>query len=236
MPEPCLKSYLSLARVSNLPTVWTNVLAAVVLARPAGAAAFPFLLLALAHSAFYAAGMSLNDLWDREADRLSKPFRPLPSGAVSPREAGALVIGLFTLGLALLALLPHRAALGPGLLLVAAIVAYDRLHAVHAWSVLLMAGCRLLVFLVCSAGISGTVELAPALGGLAQFAYVLTLSAVARYEKRRDFAFPVIPALIAGISLLDGLLMALAANPLWFVAGLAGACLTWSANRWIRGD
>lgn len=233
---PRLLNYLTLARISNLPTVWTNVLAAVVLSTPLHEVGLSIFLLAAANSAFYAAGMCLNDLLDVEADRHSKPFRPLPSGTVSAREAATLIVGLFAFGMLLLAFVPHRAALWPGLLLVVVIVAYDALHQRHSWSVLLMAACRFLVFAVSSYGIVGTFRPGALLGGGLQFAYVLLLTGVARYEKGREFSFPLIPLMIAGISMLDGFLMAVMVAPAWLLAGLAGSALTWWANRWVRGD
>ncbi len=57
-----LKDYLTLCRVSNLPTVWTNVLAAGLLAGGPFMPA-PFFMLALALSCFYLAGMSLNEVF-----------------------------------------------------------------------------------------------------------------------------------------------------------------------------
>ena len=56
-----LRAYLLLARVSNLPTVWTNVLAAYVIAE-APLTSMPTAMLAL--SLFYTAGMFLNDVAD----------------------------------------------------------------------------------------------------------------------------------------------------------------------------
>lgn len=52
------------------------------------------------------AGNVINDYADREVDAINKPWRPIPSGAISPREA---LIGFFILngaGLAIAALLP----------------------------------------------------------------------------------------------------------------------------------
>ena len=60
---------LSLCRVSNLPTVWMNVLAAALLTGVALEFA-EILLLAFASSAFYTFGMCLNDLFDRESDAI----------------------------------------------------------------------------------------------------------------------------------------------------------------------
>ncbi|MCU0842740.1 MAG: UbiA family prenyltransferase [Thiobacillaceae bacterium] len=232
-----LKAWLDLCRVSNLPTVWTNVLAASVLASgafPAG----PFLLLALALSCFYLAGMSLNDLCDLEHDRRHRPDRPLPSGRVSPRGALVLTLALFAAGLGLLALAPDPLGLAAGLLLILAIVAYDLRHKGNPLSVLIMAACRLLVFVVVALALTGQVPALVWLAGALQFAWVVLVSLTARYENRRaaPWPFPVIPAMLAGIALLDGIVLAILVAPPWLAAGLAGAALTWAGQRFVRGD
>ena len=51
--------------------------------------------------AITAGGNVFNDLCDLEIDRINRPDRPLPSGKVSPRAAGALATALFAAGLAL---------------------------------------------------------------------------------------------------------------------------------------
>ncbi|HVP25047.1 MAG TPA: geranylgeranylglycerol-phosphate geranylgeranyltransferase [Methanomicrobiales archaeon] len=48
-----------------------------------------------------AGGNVFNDLCDLPIDRVNRPGRPLPSGQVTPREAGILALFLFTFGLAL---------------------------------------------------------------------------------------------------------------------------------------
>jgi 4-hydroxybenzoate polyprenyltransferase len=58
-------------------------------------------LLVLTSLCVYAFGMALNDLADRERDRVLAPDRPLPSGALSPRGATALVVLLGAAALAL---------------------------------------------------------------------------------------------------------------------------------------
>ena len=55
---------LRLGRISNLPTVWTNVLAGALLAG-GGLADVRVPLLMLALSMFYLGGMFLNDAFDR---------------------------------------------------------------------------------------------------------------------------------------------------------------------------
>jgi len=231
------KAYLDLCRVSNLPTVWTNVLAAGLIAsgqfQPAS-----FLLLALALSCFYLAGMSLNDVCDLEHDRQRRPTRPIPSGRVTVRGAWALTVTLFAGGLLLLGLAPKPGGAGAGLLLLAAIVAYDLRHKGNPWSVLLMAACRFLVFVVTALALTGQLSLWVLVAGGAQFVYVVAISLVARHENRRatPFSLPVIPAMLAGISLLDGIVLALLFAFPWLLAGMAGALLTWAGQRHVRGD
>ncbi|NLX47219.1 MAG: UbiA family prenyltransferase [Euryarchaeota archaeon] len=47
---------------------------------------YPVIFAAVAVFSFIAGGNSLNDLTDREVDRLAHPERPLPSGRVTPRQ------------------------------------------------------------------------------------------------------------------------------------------------------
>ena len=75
---PGLQTLLKLGRVSNLPTVWTNVLAGTVLA--AGTTqGWRTGLVVLAMSLFYIGGMYLNDYFDRAIDARERPQRPIPA-------------------------------------------------------------------------------------------------------------------------------------------------------------
>ena len=77
-PLGLMRSYLELCRASNLPTVWTNTLAAVLLARrgePFSAGALgAALAVGAALSLFYLGGMALNDVLDVEesSEKLGK--------------------------------------------------------------------------------------------------------------------------------------------------------------------
>lgn len=232
-----IKAYLDLCRVSNLPTVWTNVLAASLLTigrfDPAST-----LVLALALSGFYLAGMSLNDICDLAHDRERRPTRPIPSGRVSLRGAWGLTLTLFAGGLLLLGVAPEPSGVAAGLLLLAAIVAYDLRHKDTPWSALIMAACRFLVFVVVALALTGEVPRLVLLAGGVQFIYVVGISLVARHESTRPtpYSHPVVPAMLAGIALLDGVVMAIFISPIWLAAGLAGALLTWAGQRFVRGD
>jgi len=232
-----IKACLDLCRVSNLPTVWTNVLAGCLLAN-GGILPAPFLLLALALSCFYLAGMSLNDVCDVDHDRLQRPTRPIPSGKISVRGALILTLMLFVTGLSLLAAAPNPGGLIAGLVLAATIIAYDLRHKGNPASVLLMAACRLLVFVVASLAVTGHLPAVVLAAGSVQFVYVVVISLVARHEntRRTPFSFPVIPAMLAGISLLDGIVLAALVSIYWLAAGVAASLLTWAGQRCFRGD
>lgn len=146
-----LRTALRLGRISNLPTVWTNVLVGALLA--GGELADPRLpLLMLALSAFYVGGMFLNDAYDAAFDAQHRRDRPIPAAETTEREVFGFGYGLLALGFAGVAWAGAGrwtvllAALG----LAAAIVAYDRFHKGNPLSPLLMGLCRVGV-LACSA-------------------------------------------------------------------------------------
>lgn len=235
-----MKPMLALCRVSNLPTVWMNVLTAALIAgAPPLASGPPIVLLAFALSCMYCGGMALNDLCDRQYDTLHQPYRPIPAGRISAGQAWGVTALLFGAGMAALLLAPHRAGAQAGLVLLAVIWAYDYVHKTWTASVLLMALARLLVYavvaLALTGGVSGLVWLAAAL----QAAYVLVLSAVARAEAHQPagrYTWPVIPWLIALMPVVDGVMAGLWVHAGWFAAGLACAALTRFGQRRIRGD
>jgi 4-hydroxybenzoate polyprenyltransferase len=246
MKIPALAPVLALCRVSNLPTVWMNVLTAALLcgwplAGPQGAA--PVLLMMVTLSCFYCGGMALNDLCDRTHDALHQPFRPIPAGRIGVGQAWSTTCLLFGLGLAALLALPAPAGFGAGfaaaLALLAVICAYDYLHKAHASSVLLMACARLLVYVVTAAALTGTVAPQVWLAALIQAGYVLALTAVARAEHRAPggrYGWPVVPWLIALMPLVDGLLAAWWAGLPWLAAGVLATVLTRLGQRRVRGD
>jgi 4-hydroxybenzoate polyprenyltransferase len=175
--------YLSLARASNLPTVWTNAVAAWAVAGMA-LQWWPLLWLSLAGSLLYAGGCTLNDAFDAKWDAARRPERPIPSGKLSAQEVW--LVGLLELGLGL-GLLGKFGflALGSGLLVVAAILLYDWLHKKSPWAVLLMGWCRFQW---------GTTAWLAAGGTLADrrflvytlflFGYIVFISLIARQESR----------------------------------------------------
>jgi UbiA prenyltransferase family len=149
--------HLAAARISNSPTVVSNVLAGAALA--GGLHDVPALLLVgVAMVCLYTAGMYLNDVFDYASDCIRRPQRPLPLGLVSRREAAVVGAGLLALGSVLLLPL-GPAAFASGVALVAVIVAYDLWHKTNPLSPLVMAACRIMVY------VTAYLALGPALGG-----------------------------------------------------------------------
>ena len=86
-----------------------------------GADAWPLLYAALAAALFTAGGNALNDIFDRETDRVNHPDRPLVSGALTLPEARNFALGVFVTAAALGA---AASLLALGVVLVNAVLMY----------------------------------------------------------------------------------------------------------------
>jgi hypothetical protein len=204
-----LRVALELGRVSNLPTVWTNVLAGYCLAggfeRPDAAPRLAVLLPAL--STFYVAGMWLNDALDARHDATARPDRPIPSGRAEASEvfAGAFAMLLVAwLAIVALAFAAPSAAQTVGLatLLVGLIVLYDARHRTSELSPIAMGLCRGGVYLVSASAASHLRWPVVAIAG-AMTAYVTGLTFLARAESRgagrRAWALPLLAVPLVAI-------------------------------------
>jgi hypothetical protein len=183
-----LRTALRLGRVSNLPTVWTNTLAAAVLAGATGFGA-EFAVMLAAFSLFYTGGMFLNDAFDAQYDAATRPERPIPSGEVSQRAVYGWGYGMMAAGIALLAVvglgLGARTGLWPalaGLALAAVITYYDWHHKGNVFSPVVMGLCRMLVYV--AAGLCITLAAPAALwaGAVLMLCYLIGLTYVAKQE------------------------------------------------------
>ncbi len=233
------KTLLTLGRVSNLPTVWMNAIAAIALTLPTIGGEFqPLQTLAILAglSCLYAGGMSFNDYCDRHWDAKHQPFRPIPAGKTSAKVVLNISIALFLAGLVLLAQTAPSFAAAIGLL--SLIVAYDILHKQFASSVFLMASTRLGVYIVAAFAMSPSPPATIFILGAVQASYTLLVTVVARYENKlgNRFNFPVIPWMIACMGLIDGLALAALLSPIWLIAGVITVLVTRWAQRHVRGD
>lgn len=199
------RTLLTLGRVSNLPTVWSNCLAGWLLS--GGGSREKFWWLTLGATLLYTGGMFLNDAFDAEFDAQHRRERPIPSGAIPLKTVWQSGLGLLGAGAAILIFQGITTGLLAVLLLVC-IILYDAIHKLITFSPVLMAGCRLLLYLVAaSVGRNGVTGWA-IWCGLALAAYIIGLSYLARNESTRS-AFRYWPCLL----LATPVLLALLINP-----------------------
>ena len=201
--------HLSLARLSNAPTVVSNVLAGVALASAVSpvttVSIWRTVLVALAMVLYYTAGMYLNDLFDLNIDRQGRPERPLPSGRVTRREALGVAVLLFSVGTFCLTLL-GTAPLVSGLVLVVLIVVYDAWHKTNLLSPVLMASTRMLVYVTAFVAFAPTVTFALLFWALLLGLYIVGLTYIAKTETSSltgywPAALLFLPALIGALAL-----------------------------------
>lgn len=219
-----------LARISNLPTIWTNVLAGLALTTE-GPAWSSYLWLAASMSCFYTGGMFLNDAFDRDIDHRERPSRPIPAGDVSASEVFGIGFALLAAGALLL--VPTPTALPWGLALGVAIVVYDMRHKGSRLGPFVMGLCRGLVYCTVAAAVA-VVTPVVLLAAAGLTAYVAGLTQVAKLAGAS--ARWLVPALIAGISLVDAALVAFHAPLVLAAAAVLGFPLTLFLQRFVPGD
>jgi 4-hydroxybenzoate polyprenyltransferase len=219
---PSLLTLLRLGRISNLPTVWTNVLAGSVIAG-GDRHSDQIALILIAMSAFYVGGMYLNDFFDREIDARDRPGRPIHAGEIRAGTVSSIGFGLLATGVALM--IPFGlAATISGALLAAVIVLYDVWHKGNVLSPLVMGICRALVYIGTGAALAGSTSTAMMIGAAALASHVAGITYAAKQENLDKIgnlwplallAVPLLaalPALFSGWIVVVAFLLLLAAD------------------------
>src|SRR5204863_5458103 len=129
------------------------------------------------------AGMLLNDVCDYGWDTTHRPDRPLVVGAVSRQAALAATVALFAVGEVLLWLVGPR-PVAAGLLLIGLIVLYDVWHKSNPLSPLVMAGCRLMVYVGAFVAFAWPPTTLLAICGGLLVLHLVGLTAIAKSEAR----------------------------------------------------
>jgi 4-hydroxybenzoate polyprenyltransferase len=120
-----LKEYLLLIRLPNIFTVPSNILTGYFASVPVVEADSVQLIALMVSSALlYVGGIVLNDYFDIEIDKRERPFRPLPSGKISKRDALAIAMVAILIANSI-ALVLGPTSLAVSLILTFAIILYD---------------------------------------------------------------------------------------------------------------
>ena len=180
-------AWLSMLRISNAPTVVSQVLSGAAVgcyALPAGTTlplgALVLVLVGVPLS--YLAGMILNDVFDAQVDATERPDRPIPSGRISLFIARFVGVSMLLIGISMLAV-ASPATLPWAIVLGVCILAYDVLHTLSAASFVLMASCRGLVPVIAAFAMTSNADwsiLSWTAG--AAFAFIAAVSIAARNE------------------------------------------------------
>ena len=179
---------MTLGRVSNLPTVWTNMLASIVLV--GGNVTDPRTIpIVIALSLFYIGGMFLNDAYDAEIDTKERSERPIPSGQISKNVVFILGFGMLAVGLMLLLWIgrsfPYSTGIWPvigGIGLVLTIIAYNRNHKGNSISPVIMGFCRVFVYITTGLCFSITLGQPIFVGSALILSYLIGLTYIAKQE------------------------------------------------------
>lgn len=188
---------LTLSRVSNLPTVWTNCMVAwainqsvekIVGQTPAWHDPSFFDLSALGWllvgaSFVYAGGCVLNDAFDYEYDQKYNPIRPIPSGAISCSTVWGIGLGFLFVGSAFLIGM-SSCSFPLVVCLITAVCLYDWIHKKWSGSVWIMGSCRTFLWLVAAS--AGGMQILDQLFvcSLCVGGYVVGISLFARNESK----------------------------------------------------
>jgi 4-hydroxybenzoate polyprenyltransferase len=237
--RPPFETALRLGRVSNLPTVWTNVAAGMALTGARTLPAGLLALLGLSVSLLYIGGMYLNDAFDARWDADHRPERPIPAGEVRARTVFAAGFAMLGAGVLLVAagIRGGQHPLIPALALAALILLYDVSHKGNPLAPVIMALCRVAVYVLAARALTA----APLpgvfyLGAGALLLYLVFLSTLARKETLHPRLPKMIGTLVAGISVLDAAVLLLTGHGLGCLVAMAAFLLTLLAQRRVPGS
>ncbi len=216
-----LRALLVLGRVSNLPTVWSNVVAAWFLAE--GTWDWPLLWAAIGGSLIYVGGMVQNDLMDAEWDAKHGKNRPIARGEIGIRAAALFFA--FCMGAGIAILVSAGAGFGWVIGLFGVITLYNRLHKRWAGAMWIMGACRALLFLSAASIFEPTPGREVWMWAGALLVYVAGITLAARGEDTGEAVKKLATVLLACPLILAVWVLIRAGNP--FLLGAAILFVHW---------
>lgn len=179
-----LSTALKLGRVSNLPTIWTNCLVGFAIAG-VDSEIINTIIICIAFSLFYTAGMFFNDFFDYQWDKIHQPDRPIAAGETSQSQVALYGSVFIATGVILVIIASSKQYLPTAIIstlaLIGCIVLYDWKHKEWPHSSWLMGCCRLLVYWTVALTVA-PFSYAFAIPGLCIMGYIAGITYLARSE------------------------------------------------------
>lgn len=208
-----LSACLDLARVPNVPTVWSGTLTAVVLSG-ATVALWPTLWMLAGFSLFYIAGSFLKDAGDTEIDRVEHPDRPIPAGHFSRASIlksgyGLTVFALLALGTAHMLAVDEHGSKGIAWLVASLVLAL----LIMGFKVnrgrrsLLLSLCRVMLIITGSYLLTAVLPPPVLIGAALSLGYLLGITFIVKQEGMASIAQSM-PVLLLASPIVFGLLQA----------------------------
>ncbi|MDR2761641.1 MAG: UbiA family prenyltransferase [Planctomycetaceae bacterium] len=181
---------LQLLRISALPTILSNVLAAYLIGH--GDNFVLLLFLFVSASSIYLGGMVLNDYFDADLDAIERPERPIPSGKISLQSAFILGMSLTTIGVFIGFICPFlgqggvsekRMAIALVTILFCCAISYNAfLKRMSIIGPVTMGACRILCYLFVFFTVEQTVLTSHVIWSLLVGTYIMCLTMVSSFE------------------------------------------------------
>ncbi|MDQ8186692.1 UbiA family prenyltransferase [Pelagicoccus sp. SDUM812002] len=183
-----MRTHLTLGRISNLPTIWSNVLCAWIIV--GGYNNLQLASYLVGASLLYIGGMYLNDYCDREIDAEQRAERPIPAGKISAACVRNLAFAFIAIGFAAIAWtgllndegatqwLPAVFAAG----VVTSILLYDYNHKGNPIAPIFMGACRGLLYLAVASAFANGIDTNHLIAASTVFVFVMGVTFLARTE------------------------------------------------------
>lgn len=188
-----LKTLATLGRVSNLPTVWSNILAATLFAQSTSHTTLTItnlqiLLTVSALSLMYISGMFLNDAFDYNWDIKNNNRRPIVNGKISLKSVWIIGSLLLAAGVLLIVIQQNMLAAIAAIVLSSAIVLYNALHKKHPMVAFIMGFTRFCVYII-SALLLSSISTELLIIAFALLLYITGITLVARSEQANTLKY-----------------------------------------------